>query len=154
MEKICASCGRLFPLNPKVSHQSFCSEKKCQKKRRSLWQQKKRLTDRAYRENQRDAQKSWVKRNRGYWKKYREGHTEYAERNRKLQKVRNQKKRDLNNLPDFVKSKIAKMDLSNPNSSLISGYYMISPITGDEIAKMDVIVARIDVLSVSYEKSP
>jgi hypothetical protein len=152
MKKICEYCGQLFPLNPKVPGQGFCNREKCQKKRRSLWQKEKRSTDKAYRENQNDAQEARAKRNEDYWMKYRKDHTAYTEKNRKLQKNRNQKRKELRSLPDFVKSEIAKMDASKSKSNLISGYYRLTPITDDRIAKMDVLIIKIDVITSGYSK--
>ena len=148
MKKICESCGRLFPLNSKG--QGFCDREKCRKKRRSLWQKKKRSTDKDYRDNQNDAQKAWAKRNKDYWMKYREDHTDYTEKNRKLQQKRNQKRKELRSLPDFVKSEIAKMDALKSKSNLISGYYRVTPIAGDGIAKMDALIVKIDLITNGY----
>ncbi|MBT4088750.1 MAG: hypothetical protein HOE30_09675 [Deltaproteobacteria bacterium] len=78
---------------------------------RRKWQKNKLATDPTYRENQKDAQKKWVKGNPDYWRKYRAAHPEYTKKNRESQKGRDNKRKMLSNLPDFVNSEIAKMDM-------------------------------------------
>lgn len=151
MKKICESCGQLFLPNPKVPDQKFCRKKKCQRKRRSLWQKKKRSTDIAYRENQKDAQKAWVERNKGYWMKYRKDHIEYTDKNRKMQRKRNINRKKVQNPPVFANSKIAKMDVLNQKKYLIPGYYKVTFIGEIGIAKMDALIAKIEFITADYK---
>jgi hypothetical protein len=46
-----------------------------------------------------------------------------------------------------VKSEIAKMDVLKSKSNVISGYYKLIPITEAKIAKMDVFVVKIDMIA-------
>jgi len=150
MERICESCKNLFLPHPKVPNQKFCSRKKCQKDRRRLWQKQKRQTDRSYKENQAAAQIAWASRNPDYWKQYRENHPGYTNRNRLLQKARNDNQKANLNIPAFVKSKIAKMDELNIDNQIISGRYLLIPLDSGRIAKMDLFIVNIDVISKCY----
>jgi len=147
MKKICKSCGCQFTPVPTVPDQEYCRKTKCQRTRQSRWQKNKRATDKAYGENQRDAQKAWQRKNKDYWKKYRKQNPAYTERNRENQKLRNQKRKMQLTLPDFVKSEIAKMDPLTAKKRTISGYYKLIPIQDNEIAKMDVLMVKIDVIT-------
>jgi len=151
MKKICRFKGCLFTPVPTVPNQEYCGKKECQQARRRRWRRNKRAKDKVYRDNQKDAQERWQKKNPGYWQKYREKNTEYTDRNRRLQRARNQKRKMLRHLPDIVKSEIAKMDVLKNKSSVISGYYKLIPITGSRIAKMDVLVVKIDVIDRGYK---
>ena len=119
------------------------------KEKRLKWQREKLATDKDYRENQKAAQKAWIKRNPGYSKKYRENHPEYVEKNRKDQRARNKKQKIHKELPDFVKSEIAKMDVLKPKKVIISGYYKLIPLYPEKIAKMDELIVKIDIISKS-----
>ncbi len=88
------NCRCLFIVNPKHPNQQYCSKKKCQRLRKTLWQRKKMSTDEQYRENQADSQRRWLARKTGYWKRYRKNHPDYTKRNREKQKERDQLKRD------------------------------------------------------------
>ena len=109
--------------------------------------EKKRATDEDYRKNQAQFQKDWIEKRPDYWKKYRTDHPEYTKRNRELQKERNEKRKRRLNLPDFVKLEIAKMEKSNKENIIISGYYKLIPIENRTIAKMEEIIVKIDIIS-------
>jgi len=70
-EKNCACCGQPFLSDPRVKNQTFCSAPDCQKERRKKWRQTKMLTDKDYRVNKSDIQRSWLDRNPDYWRNYR-----------------------------------------------------------------------------------
>ncbi len=92
MESVpCAGCSTFFV--PRNKCQIFCSEPDCQRVRKALWQKQKLATDPEYKEEQRLAQNKWLQNNPDYWKDYRSGHPEQADRNRSLQKIRNMKNR-------------------------------------------------------------
>jgi len=111
--------------------------------------EKKRVTDKDYRENQAQFQKNWIEKHPDYWKKYRADHPEYTKRNRELQKERNAKRKKRLNLPDFVKSEIAKMEKSDKKNIIISGYYKLIPIENRKIANMEEIIVKIEIISKS-----
>lgn len=85
--KYCAHCGQTFQPRPQVPHQTYCPAPDCQRARKRHWQQDKLQSDTDYRDNQRDAQRTWHDRHPDYWRNYRDTHPEYAERNRDLQRV-------------------------------------------------------------------
>jgi hypothetical protein len=107
--------------------------------RKRKWQKEKLANDREYRENQAAAQKEWCSRNKGYWKEYRKRNPGYAERNRILQRERNQRRRS--------KSQIAKMDASGAENIISSGCYRLMPLCNGVLAKMDELIVKIDVIS-------
>jgi hypothetical protein len=98
------------------------------------WQRDKIRCDPDYKDNQARAQQAWIKRNPDYWRKYREIHPEYAERNRTQQLERNVRPQNV---------AIAKMDASIPATPLPSGIYRLCAITPGGIAKMDVWTVEI-----------
>ena len=101
-----------------------------------------------YQGNQADAQRAWAKKNRSYWKKYRETHPDYARTNRELQKNRNlARKFGAAARARQKRRKIAKMDPLHPNNRILSGYYRLVPIAPDPVAKMYEILMKIEVIS-------
>jgi hypothetical protein len=77
----------------------------------------------------------------GYWKAYRDSHPEYVERNRGLQRERNQKRRS---------HLIAKSDESRSWNPMRSGYYRLMLAGEKGIAKSDEYFVKLDVLSGTY----
>jgi hypothetical protein len=130
----CTRCGSAFEPRPQVPHQTYCSKPLCQKERRRLWQQLKRLSDPDYSENQSLAQRAWVTRNAQYWRKYREEHPDYVAKNRAQQKERSSATR---------KAKVAKSDSSKSQIPLESGVYRLSVLALQEIAKSDVWLVQL-----------
>lgn len=142
----CKACDRLFVPCPKVPRQEYCSFANCQKTRRCLWQKQKLDIDEDYRQNQADAQRRWRERHRDYWRRYRETHPDYTRRNRERQRERN-RHRHSSKSPE---GSIAKMDLLEAKSPVLSGTYRLVPLLGDGIAKMDEIIVKIQILSMGY----
>jgi hypothetical protein len=83
-------------------------------------------TDPDYLENQRDAQKQWQEHNPDYWQKYRGNR---------------QKPPPADTVPQDV-----KMDTLSSNFYLITGEYLISPIS-DSGVKMDTLLVKITPVS-------
>ncbi len=121
------SCRRLFLPNPRVKNHQYCDREDCQRVRRNRWQRQKMKDDPQYRKDQLEGQQCWTEQNQDYWRRYRDQHPEYAERNRLLQKKRDQKRRSQN---------LAKMDSLNQESFVKAGSYYLIPGTAD-LAKMD-----------------
>jgi hypothetical protein len=122
-------CRRLFVPNPRAKNHQYCDREACQRVRRSRWQRQKIKSDPEYRKDQQESQQCWAEQNRDYWQRYREQHPRYAERNRLLQKDRDQRRQS---------GHLAKMDALNPESHVIAGSYYLIPGTGD-LAKMDAL---------------
>ena len=146
MYRICRSCSKRFEVDPRVPGQQFCSNPYCQKERKRLWINHKRSTDPDYRENQREAQKSWVQKNSAYWQRYRQKNPEYVRRNRAAQKARN-----ANRKARQIKTGVAKIDEST-NYNVISSAFLSIPIQIEDIAKIDAILVRIDIVSDTKHK--
>lgn len=142
--KRCAACGQRFRPYAQVPNQTYCSAPECQRERRRHWQQEKRRTDPDYRDNQSRSHKDWAKDNPAYWRKYRDDHPIYTERNRKQQQTRNQKRQE---------ASIAKMDVSASAFLLPTGQYRLTPVSSDGIAKMDSWIVGITLLSSCCEDS-
>ena len=136
--KQCVVCNQSFQPRPQVPDQSYCSAPECQRERRKQWHCQKLQTDPDYLHNQARAQKAWMRRNPDYWRKYRESHPEYVERNRVRQKQRNAK---------ATCHSVAKMDVSVQETQLASGIYELRLVTNAGIAKMDVWTVEITVQS-------
>ena len=147
MLKICNYCRSPFRPHIKVPHQTYCSKPGCQQARRRRWQRQKRLNDDDYRENQYQAQETWLEKTPDYWKNYREKHPEYVERNKLLQKKRYVKSKIALLNHEQLDQRIAKMDSLNETNNIIPGYYMLYPIDLGKIAKMDALIVRIDVIT-------
>ena len=124
----CMACGKAFPVLPQVNSQAYCSADPCQRERKKLWQRDKRSTDADYRDNQARAQVAWSSRNADYWRRYRQEHPDYAQRNRELQRKRNSRQRA---------REVAKMVEPSGPPPLPSGVYRLTLAQGDDVAKMD-----------------
>jgi hypothetical protein len=94
-------------------------------------------SDPDYQANQRDCFRSWSKRQPGYWRQYRRSNSDYCERNRLLQRVRDKKRRGKN---------LAKMDALKPSLSIKPGTYYLIPQRDRQLAKMDVSVQKVFVI--------
>ena len=141
--KKCEACGRRFQLRPQTPNQTYCPDLACQRIRRLRWQQDKRKTDPDYADNQARAQRAWSERNVDYWKNYRAMHPEYVERNRKNQLDRGRR------VIMEEAGGIAKMDSSTPLPTVPSGIYQMSFVSRSGVAKMDVWMVELRVISYS-----
>ena len=147
MKKIpCCHCGKYFIPDPRQKNQRYCNEKACRRARKADWQRAKMKNDPVYRANQKQSQADWLSKNPDYWKQHRAEHSEQADRNRDLQKVRN-KRRCLRNVVKMDVSVIAKMDVSKPGKSSVGswlpGSFWLVPV----IAKMDTIKVVLHMIS-------
>jgi hypothetical protein len=138
MEVICSGCGRSFIRSPRHPDQSYCSRAECQRKRKARWQKQKMTTDEHYRLNQRTSQDNWIRKNPGYWKRYRQSKPEQVQRNRLMQMIRNRRWRS----PQLI----AKMDASEMRKIRPYGQFYLVPM----IAKMDALKVNIYGISASY----
>ena len=139
MEKTCLYCQKRFIPHPAVRDQQYCSNRECQKARKRKWQKEKLARDSDYRDNQAKAQRQWRSRNKDYWKRYREKHPVYRERNRMAQKERNRRR--------LSGAEIAKMDEQKGKTLIPSGRYRLVPFCDQGIAKMDALIVELGVIS-------
>ncbi len=140
MEQTCINCGASFIPDSRVKEQSYCSLTFCQNRRRALWQKRKVLTDKDYKANQASAQQAWRGHNPDYWRKYRESHPAYVERNRQLQRERNRKKR-------------GKAAFSAPSDSSVAGSVPIAGQEEESIAKRTPVIAKADAMIAKMDAS-
>ena len=122
-------CRRLLLPDPRVKNHRYCDKEGCQRIRRNRWQRQKMKDDPQYRKDQQESQQCWTEQNRDYWQRYRDQHPQYTERNRLLQRERDQRRRPEN---------LAKMDALNQESLVKAGSYYLIPGTAD-LAKMDTL---------------
>jgi hypothetical protein len=142
--KQCTGCGKAFHPRPQTLNQSYCSSPECQRERRRRWQYARRHGDPEYRDNQSRAQQQWAERHPDYWREYRRTHADYRERNRALQQERDARRRE---------RVLAKMDASTGESPVPSGTYRLSPVTREDLAKMDAWTVQITLVSKQYAPS-
>ena len=83
------------------------------------WQKEKLKNDPDYKENQRESWKKWYEAHRNYFRKYKNRHLDYVNRNRDLQKIRNAKR----NCKDGSDKYLVKMD--SLNDSIIEGEQLL-----------------------------
>lgn len=140
----CSVCGRLFVPRPQVQHQKICSSVECQRERKRRWQKDKRQRDPAYKADQREHAKAWADLHPNYWREYRAVNPDYVERNRAQQKIRNAERRG---------TTIAKMDVSKPESPVPSGIYRLTFLDASGIAKIDVWMVEITLISCASDPS-
>jgi hypothetical protein len=140
----CVGCGCLFVPRRNVPQQRYCSKRACQRTRRRGWQRHKLKTDADYRADQAAAQRRWCERHRDYWRRYRQNHPAYAERNREQQRARNRRRCSMGAGPS--PSGIANMDAYRSQTSVRSGTYRLVPVTAEGVAKMDAYVVEMHVL--------
>ena len=133
-------CRKPFVRDPRVKNQRYCGKKECQGLRKRRWQHQKMKTDPDYRKNQQESQQCWAEQNRDYWRRYRAKHPAYVERNRVLQRDRDQKQR---------RQRLAKMDASQEIYPVTPGTYYLIPAKGD-LAKMDMISPKYFVIPQAY----
>lgn len=107
-------------------------------------------SDKDYKANQCDARKRWCRKNQDYWGRYRDEHPHYVKRNRQLQRVRN-RRRDADKRQCQT---IAKRYALTEKKTDISGYYKMIPADEQLIAKSDVLLVKIDLISNSYPNYP
>ena len=123
----CRFCLRHFEPSRFHPEQTACSDKPCQRQRRSQRRKQKLVADAEYRQVCRDSARKWRASHAGYWKQYRAAKPESVERNRTEQRQRDLRRRlaDLANNTSArdLKSSVARVwwlgpaaaDLANNN---------------------------------------
>src|SRR6056297_1706687 len=156
----CKHCHRWVPANPRLKNQHYCNRKKCQRARKAEWQRTRLKIDPQYKIHQDEAKAKWRGKNSGYSKQYRNDNPKYCERNRELQKKRDQKRQNrISGLPfpdtcpanmdallienifntmgyDYFTGSLSSMDALIRISTLKPNTYIIFPKNID-LAKMD-----------------
>ena len=149
MEQLqCWHCGDFFPGSPRHKEQYYCMKPKCRRAKKAAWKRKKMREDPEYRLNHRASNKKWAEANPGYWKAYRKRNPEKAERNRILQRIRNQRrskkgKGDAKGDPSLI----AKVDASSPFKIKVAGEFIMVPV----IAKVGALKVYIYEIPTPYQ---
>jgi hypothetical protein len=92
--KKCHSCGELYDPYP----QTYRQQKVCYKAKCKAWRIRQKWRSWSFRHplyhlSRKIKQKRWREQHPQYWKTYRQEHSAYVKRNRKLQKLRDAQKR-------------------------------------------------------------
>jgi len=99
----CRYCQQSFQPSKFRPDQSACSQRDCQRRRRSDYHRSKIKTDSVYAEVVRDSQRKWCESQPDYQQRYRQSHAASVEQNRRRQQHRDQKRR----LHDLEKNNLA-----------------------------------------------
>jgi hypothetical protein len=150
MEQVCLSCKKTLPFLPTVKNRKYCSEPFCQRSRKAAWQRAKMGNDAHYRQNQRQAQRTWQASNPDYWRRYRSANASYRSRERQRQYRRRHPQGSLpqpsqaaegTTHQSSLQADVAKMDAS---TQIKPGIYKMQVVSG--VAKMDAILVQLIVI--------
>jgi hypothetical protein len=92
-DRRCRYCQQLFQPSPYGPQQAVCSQASCQRQRRRDYHRQKIASDPVYRQVCLESPRKWRDAHPGYWKQYRQTHSQQVERNRQRQWRRDQKRR-------------------------------------------------------------
>jgi len=95
-DRRCRYCQQVFQPDLYHPQQQVCSQPACQSQRRSDYHRQKIASDPVYQQVCLESPRKWREANPGYWRKYRQDHPEQVERNRRKQRLRDEKRRLVN----------------------------------------------------------
>ncbi len=98
-DRRCRYCRQAFQPNRYHPQQQVCTHPVCQRQRRSDYHRQKIVSDPVYQQVCLESPQKWRRTHPAYWTKYRQDHPEQVERNRRKQRLRDQKRRLANLLP-------------------------------------------------------
>jgi hypothetical protein len=93
----CRYCQQVFQPSAYHPEQRVCNQLACQRQRQRDYHRQKIASDPVYRQVCLDSPRKWRRAHPDYWKQYRQSHPQHVERNRRQQRLRDQK-RQLENL--------------------------------------------------------
>jgi hypothetical protein len=138
---VCLGCGKEKAGSPRsAGRQCYCGEPDCQRARRAAAERQRMATDPDHRATRRHSYQAWCRANPGYWSEYRRRHPAQAERNRLLQRQRNQRRRpaaDAASRP--VIAKLTSLASLKAPEVPVNGEYWLVPV----IAKLTALRVRI-----------
>jgi hypothetical protein len=148
MQSTCVHCKCHFRPSKFHHNQKYCNNKECRLVRKATWQKNKLKEDSAYKENQKDAIRSWLRKNPSYFRDYRKKRPEYTDKNRKQSRERyqNQRYRAETNPAIHQKQDFAKMDVASLQLPIKSGKYKLLPSEAKDFAKMDAAIVQLIVI--------
>jgi hypothetical protein len=145
---VCLNCYDFFLPSPRHKNQIYCMKPECRRAKKAAWKRIKIKTDPQFSREQHLSNQKWVNNNPGYWTDYRKRKPEKAERNRILQRIRNQRRRANKQQSGIANPPlIAKVDASKPNKFGLIGQFWLVPV----IAKVDALKVNIVELSEPYQ---
>ena len=92
-DRRCFYCQQVFWPDPYRPQQLVCSQANCQRQRRRYYHRQKIASDPVYQQVCVESPRKWREAHGDYWKKYRQDHPEQVERNRRKQRLRDEKRR-------------------------------------------------------------
>ena len=146
----CINCHQLFRRRPQNKEQSYCSQKPCQRARKTNWERQK-VSQRSRLSKEPKSQSEGLARKPPpiIGKVYRKKHPAQAERNRELQLIRNAKQRgyfveqlSMKTMPAIPPLSLKSFSLSSvpiakTDASIPYQFCLIASSDEDLIAKMD-----------------
>jgi len=152
-QRSCLCCGVSFTPCKNVPGQQYCGKTKCRRHRRAAWQREKFRNDVDYRDNQKEAQRLWRKKNPGYMASYRASHPDYRER----EQERCRRRRIAPRAESFCKTMsplcAVNMDSSRMQPPVTSGIYRIVPMESNSAVNMDSLVVQLTVIAADMKLS-
>ena len=92
-DRCCPYCQQVFWPSPYHPEQIVCSQANCQRQRRRDYPRQKITSDPVYQQVCLESPRKWREAHPDYWKKYRQDHPEQVERNRRRQRLQDEKRR-------------------------------------------------------------
>jgi hypothetical protein len=89
---ICVNCYDFFPPSPRHKNQSYCMKPECRWAKKAAWKRTQMRTVASFHQDQRLSNQKWAQNNRDYWTRYRKRNPDKADRNRILQRIRNNRR--------------------------------------------------------------
>ena len=140
--RCCRFCQRQFELSRFHPEQTVCSDKPCQRQRRSENRKQKLALDAEYRPVCRDSARKWRANHPGYWKQYRAAKPNAVKGNRTQQQQRDLRQR----LTDLANNNLA-LNLK----SCAAGVWLLGPATTD-LANNNLAATQVFILQGSPRK--
>jgi len=133
---ICSSCNDEVTQNPKLKgrRQSYCGKARCQRARKSSWKREKLRSCPEFRADHAFANKKWASCHPEYWRQYRLANPANTDRNRVLQRIRNQR---VTSQPAAQNCKGRRVKIKE--NQLVGQFWLVP------------IIAKVDALKVNIE---
>lgn len=142
---ICKNCRKRKPLNPRLKgEQKYCGAPECQRARKAEWQRKNMAEKPKYYARQKKCVEKWRKTKPAnkYQDEYRKNNSEYTDRNRKKQKIYNQKRKQKARPERIVKMDALENKLEKTETYVMKTYKMDA---SEKIVKMDTLFVELQV---------
>ena len=127
-DRLCRYCRQPFQPNRYHPQQQVCSQPACQSQRCSDYHRQKIASDGVYRQVCLESPRKWRETHPDYWRKYRQEHPEQVERNRRNQRLRDEKRR-LANLANnnLAPGQVLSFSIACPFWAAVFGFLQTTP---------------------------